>query len=277
MFRNILLFMLLLVFVSCGSRDSGETETQPEAPSPTEIYTNATTGSALVPDPSASPISQEAPEPAPAVIHELEPWGEAFAEFLANEVYAPYIMLMDFDFDEIPEMVLYAGGGVDTWVYSVVKFADGGIKRLDLDNLMPAAFELYRNRETGEPRWLNVKDGFQTSFERYHHELIWLDFGDFSELRTERFLKWDFMGENYDDDTGEFEWFYYLFDSEGENRTKVDESELGRLIQEFNDTYELETTRAHLAYIQDFYKGTSNSDIYGNLELAPITEFLAGW
>jgi len=121
-----------------------------------------------------------------------------------------------------------------------------------------------------------VMESFRSSFSYYHYEWKWIDFNDFSNIRTEFFFKWDLEGVLIDGKTDEYEWLYYLYKDANE-KAEVEYNEIEKKEQELFSSYERIETQQLYAYPGDFVINSSAAATVENFDRDMIIDFLSQW
>ena len=227
--------------------------------------------------PEITPENTPEPNVDPVPLSENSAWVEAYADLIMQGNFPPYIMLMDINFDGIPELFFYSSGyGANTWVDIIARYSGHGIEQFSTEEQIPAHFELYKDKKTGETRWMTVMESFRSSFLYYNYEWKWIDFIDLSNVRTEFFFKWDYEVVIIDEETDEYEEIYYLYKNAVE-MAEVEYSEIEKREQELFSNYaQIETQRLY-ANISDFVINSSVAVTDENLDYKMIVDFLLQW
>ena len=203
-------------------------------------------------------------------------WIEAYADFFMENgrCHPPFLMLLDVDFDDIPELFFIASGfGANMWIFTILSFSEYGIEQINIEKEMPAGLELYKDKQTGEMRWMNLMEAFRSNFYNYHNELRWIDFNNFSEIRTEFIFAWDMEIVAIDTGTDGFGVFYYLLENADE-RVQVGFDEIEKHKQEIFSRYMLIETQRFFAFINDFAMNDGVTISSENLDRRLIVELL---
>ena len=205
-------------------------------------------------------------------------WVEAYADFLVQD-NPRYFILLDVDFDGIPELfTYYSGYGTNMWISSIISYSEHGIEQFKKGLLeeIPAQFELYKDKQTGEIRWMMVMDTFRSGYSRYIFGWDWIDFGDYSDIKTEFFFRWDFEGVETDDEMDGIEVVYYLYKNTDE-MMEVEYEEIEKREQALFSRYERIETQQLYAYMGNYVINEDMDATVENLDRKLIVDFLLQW
>lgn len=89
---------------------------------------------------------------------ELEPaedaWMESYLKIMKDTpAETKYVLLIDFNFDDVPELCLVSMGSHNTYIHHIYSYREGNAKKLILSE-MPALLEFYKDKNTGEEFWV---------------------------------------------------------------------------------------------------------------------------
>lgn len=176
-------------------------------------------------------------------------WIDAYCGIMESEqMGGGYFILIDIDFDEIPEMFWKRTGTGGTWIDHGFSFKDGNILDIPIgDELLFPELNLYKHRESNEMIWL--AEGMFKSSDSYRHSWQMVDFGDLSNIKKVFFFAWGVTSDREQPEGGAT---YSLLDEDYNeivmSKEEIEEQE-GRLFSE----YERVQTLTLFSSVGEFY------------------------
>jgi|GEM_PF-6102721 len=236
--------VIIAVLVLCVGCQAEPFDAEP-TPTPTQ-----TPEATPTPSPSPSPT----PEPSRGIT-QAEPWMEAFFEVLKNENLSnPFdIILIDVDFDNIPEMFLTENQYASNFqIRKGFKFNNGECIEIMHDEGFLGEIKLFRKIETDELVWLSY------GFARLNYlDAKWqwniVDFSNFSDVTTKLFF--GFIEERIPtDNIDNFEHVIKIMNSKNDyiGGFEIDLEFFKSLYEEVFTEYEEIMAKKRLSYFTNF-------------------------
>jgi len=126
------------------------------------------------------------------VIHS---WAEAYYNALAEKCFSSAILLVDINFDGVPELFfVHWGSATNMWIFSGLSYQNGDVVNIEFYDEwsgMPSELSLLRNRQTGEQVWL-AHGRFSSRagvYQSWVYEFV--DFSDLSQVRSKSVFEFD--------------------------------------------------------------------------------------
>lgn len=176
-------------------------------------------------------------------------WIDAYCRILeSGQMAGSYFLLIDIDFDEIPEMFWTRTGSGGTWIDYGFSFKDGKILDIPIgDELLYPELNLYKHRESNEMIWL-AEGVFQNSHS-YRNSWQMVDFSDLNNLKKEFFFAWKVTSDREQPKEGVV---YSLLD-EDYNEIIMSKEEIDEREMRFFSEYEQIQTLTLFSSVGKFY------------------------
>lgn len=191
------------------------------------------------PEPMPPPEPTIEPMPEPITVPAYNSWQDAFAAAF-SENRAPSILLVDIDFDSIPEMFTEERGyGPNSYLQRGYRFNGNGYSEIVHDNGLLSELQLYRDKESNELIWLT--HGFYR-LNDYDSEWQWstVNFKDLSSVTTDLFFGFIIYRTPIESDEmpDAVETEYALMEDKNDNGILMGYSEIERLKEDLFSKYE---------------------------------------